>query len=267
MDVDLKTVYDAIVVGSGAAGGMATYILANHGLKVLLLEAGKKQDLTKELHSMQWPYDHPRRGMHAAGLPCAEFQRVHISQAALCERQPYNHVYSYVQGWNGVRLFEEHRSRREGQPVLPAPITPGCARALLGGKTAIWGRLALRLSDYDFKAASRDGYGMDWPISYADIEPYYDKVDMLLGISGHKENLPYLPDGIFQRASRLKPAEMMLRESLQKSRTHSHAVSRGRDDRPIEAREVSDATVSGAARATGTSAGAISTRRLLLPRR
>ena len=83
----------------------------------------------------------------------------------------------------------------------------------VGGKTNIWGRLALRLSDYDFKAESRDGFGEDWPICYADIAPYYDKVDLYLGISGHKENLPYLPDSLFQRAIRLNPAEIQLREA------------------------------------------------------
>jgi choline dehydrogenase-like flavoprotein len=86
----------------------------------------------------------------------------------------------------------------------------------LGGKTAIWGRLALRLSDYDFKAKSRDGYGEDWPISYADIAPYYDKVDLYLGIGGHKENLPHLPDSLFQRSPRLNPSEVRLRQSLKK---------------------------------------------------
>ena len=86
----------------------------------------------------------------------------------------------------------------------------------LGGKTNIWGRLALRLSDYDFKAKSHDGYGEDWPISYADIEPYYDRVDRYLGISGVKENLPHLPDSIFQRPTRLNAAEVTLRESLKK---------------------------------------------------
>ena len=86
----------------------------------------------------------------------------------------------------------------------------------LGGKTNIWGRLALRLSDYDFKAASRDGYGEDWPISYADIEPYYDRVDNYLGISGLKENLPHLPDSLFQRPNKLMAGEMMLRQSLEK---------------------------------------------------
>jgi len=84
----------------------------------------------------------------------------------------------------------------------------------LGGKTNIWGRLALRLSDYDFKAKSRDGYGDDWPISYKDIQPYYDRVDLYLGISGVKENLPYLPDSLFQRPTRLAAAEVTLRNSL-----------------------------------------------------
>ena len=61
-DADLKRVYDSVIIGSGAAGGMAAHVLTSHGMKVLLLEAGKKLDIDKELKSMQWPYDHPRRG-------------------------------------------------------------------------------------------------------------------------------------------------------------------------------------------------------------
>jgi choline dehydrogenase-like flavoprotein len=85
---------------------------------------------------------------------------------------------------------------------------------VLGGKTNIWGRLALRLSDYDFKGKTHDGYGEDWPIAYADLEPYYDKVDLLLGISGHKENLPHLPDSLFQRPNKLTFAEVKMRNAL-----------------------------------------------------
>jgi len=87
----------------------------------------------------------------------------------------------------------------------------------LGGKTNIWGRLALRLSDFDLKAKSHDGYGEDWPISYADLAPYYDKVDLYLGIAGHPEGLAHLPDSRFQRTTRLNPGEVMLRESLARS--------------------------------------------------
>lgn len=215
MEVDLKTVYDAIVVGSGAAGGMATYILANHGLKVLLVEAGKKMDFTKELHSMQWPYDHPRRGMMPPGDHALTFNEYTFRKPPYAKGSTYNHVYSYVQGWNGSDYSKNIVVDEKANPTTGTNYAWVRAR-VLGGKTAIWGRLALRLSDYDFKAASRDGYGMDWPISYADIEPYYDKVDRLLGISGHKENLPYLPDSIFQRAVKFTPAEIMLRHKLQK---------------------------------------------------
>jgi choline dehydrogenase-like flavoprotein len=87
----------------------------------------------------------------------------------------------------------------------------------LGGKTNIWGRLALRLSDYDFKAKSHDGYGEDWPIGYADLAPYYDRVDRYLGISGHPEMLSHLPDSLFQRSTRLAPGEVKLRQSLARS--------------------------------------------------
>ena len=76
------------------------------------------------------------------------------------------------------------------------------------------------MSDYDFKAASRDGFGDDWPISYADISPYYDKVDTLLGISGTRENLPQLPDSIFQRAVKLNCGEQILRKSIAKMGRH-----------------------------------------------
>jgi choline dehydrogenase-like flavoprotein len=214
-NVDLNTTYDAIVVGSGAAGGMATWVLANHGLKVLLLEAGKQQDLTKELHSMEWPYNHPRRGMLPPGSHALNFNEYTIRKPPYARGMTFNHVYSYVENWNGADYSKNIVVDEKDHPYTGTNYAWVRAR-LLGGKTAIWGRLALRLSDYDFKAASRDGYGMDWPISYADIEPYYDKVDRLLGVSGHKENLPWVPDGIFQRAIKLNPGEVKLRESMQK---------------------------------------------------
>ena len=91
---------------------------------------------------------------------------------------------------------------------------------VLGGKTNLWGRVALRMSDYDFKAASRDGFGDDWPISYADISPYYDKVDTLLGISGTKENIPQLPDSLFQRALKLNCGEQILKKAIAKMGRH-----------------------------------------------
>lgn len=213
--VDLKKVYDAIVIGSGAAGGMAAHVLTAHGMKVLLLEAGKNLNVTKELHSMEWPYDHPRRGEMPPGFHALSRNEYTIRNPPYAQGAKYPHVMSYVQGWTGTDYSKNIVVDEKDHPYTGTKYAWVRARCV-GGKTNIWGRLALRLSDYDFNAKSRDGFGEDWPISYADIAPYYDKVDLYLGISGHKENLPYLPDSIFQRPIKLTAAELKLRASLAK---------------------------------------------------
>ena len=210
---DLGITYDAIVVGSGAAGGMAAHVLTTHGMQVLLLEAGKKLPIEKELKSMEWPYEHPRRGAMPPDSHALRYNEYNIRQPPYAKGVNAKHVYSYVQSWGSSDYSKNIVVDEKDHPYTGTQYAWVRARAL-GGKTNIWGRLALRLSDYDFKAASHDGYGEDWPISYADIEPYYDLVDRYLGISGHKENLPYLPDSIFQRSTRLNASEVMLREKL-----------------------------------------------------
>jgi len=212
-EVDLTTTYDAIVVGSGAAGGMAAHVLTSKGLKVLMLEAGKKLNVEAELRSMQWPYEHPRRGDAPPGFHALSFNEYNIRKPPYAQKSAYKHVYSYVGGWGGSDYVKNILVDEKDHPYSGTPYAWVRARAL-GGKTNIWGRLALRLSDYDFKAKSRDGYGEDWPISYADIEPYYDRVDRYLGISGHKEGLPHLPDSLFQRPNKLTAAEVKLRNAL-----------------------------------------------------
>jgi choline dehydrogenase-like flavoprotein len=212
-EVDLTKTYDAVVVGSGAAGGMAAHILTSHGLKVLLLEAGSYQDTSKILHSMEWPYDHPRRGnmppdYHA--LTAAEYK---FRPRPYAQNSPYKKVTSYVQGWGGTDYSKTLVVDEKENPTTGTPYAWVRSR-VVGGKTNIWGRLALRLSDYDFKAKDHDGYGENWPISYADIEPYYDRVDRYLGVSGFPENLPWLPDGKFQRPIRLTYSELHLRNTL-----------------------------------------------------
>jgi choline dehydrogenase-like flavoprotein len=214
-NVDLKKTYDAIVVGSGAAGGMAAHVLTSQGMSVLMLEAGKKLDINKELKSMEWPYEHPRRGQMPPGHHALSLNEYNIRQPPYAAGSKFPAVYSYVQGWGGNDYSKNIVVNEKDHPYTGTNYAWVRAR-LLGGKTNIWGRLALRLSDYDFKAKSRDGHGDDWPISYKDIEPYYDKVDLYLGISGVKENLPHLPDSIFQRPTRLNAAEVTLRNSMKK---------------------------------------------------
>src|SRR5579872_3657875 len=212
---DLRLTYDAVVVGSGAAGGMAAHVLTSHGMKVLLLEAGKKLPIERELKSMQWPYDHPRRGELPPGSRALAYNEYTIRKPPYARGLPNKHVYSYVENWGGADYSKNIVVDEKDHPYTGTNYAWVRARCL-GGKTNIWGRLALRLSDYDFKAASRDGFGDDCPISYADIAPYYDKVDLYLGITGVKENLPYLPDSIFQRPTKLNCAEVTLKQGIQK---------------------------------------------------
>ncbi|MBI2536673.1 MAG: GMC family oxidoreductase [Gemmatimonadetes bacterium] len=212
-DVDLSRTYDAVIVGSGAAGGMAAHVLTTHGMQVLLLEAGRQLPIERELRSMEWPYDHPRRGALPPGSHGLSFNEYTIRQPPYARGTAFQHVYSYVGGWSGGDYAKNILVDEKDHPYTGTRYAWVRARCL-GGKTNIWGRLALRLSDYDFKAKSHDGYGEDWPISYADLAPYYDQVDRYLGVSGVKENLPHLPDSLFQRPTKLNFGEVKLRERL-----------------------------------------------------
>lgn len=163
-------VYDAVIVGSGAGGGMAAKVLADAGLNIAVLEAGPNWDPAQEEYRTQlrWPWESPRRG---AGTRRAfgDFDAAYGGWEI--EGEPYTRV-------EGTE-FDWFRSR------------------MLGGRTNHWGRISLRFGPRDFKRKSIDGLGDDWPISYDDVHPYYNKVDKLIGIFGTKENLPNEPDGFF----------------------------------------------------------------------
>jgi choline dehydrogenase-like flavoprotein len=212
-EVDLARVYDAIVVGSGAAGGMAAYVLTRHGLDVLMLEAGKRLDIENELRSTEWPWEHPRRGAMPPGFHALDLNEYTVKHPPYAQGAVHDKVVSYLGGGDGSDYTRNILVDEKDHPTTGSRFAWVRARCL-GGKTNVWGRLALRLSDYDFKAASRDGYGQDWPISYADVAPYYDRVDRTLGISGHPEGLPWMPDGIFMKPLKLNAAEIHLRKRL-----------------------------------------------------
>ncbi len=203
-----------LIVGSGAAGGMAAHVLTAHGLDVLMLEAGQQVDFDEEVRSMEWPYHHPRRGKLPPDtyvLDEADYKRLKPPYAQSFGR--YTNVMNWQQLGEGPDYTKKFFVNEKDHPYTGTNFSWVRSRAL-GGKTNVWGRLALRLSDYDFKAASRDGYGDDWPIDYADVAPYYDRVDRYLGISGVTENLPWLPDSIYQRPIKFNPAETHMRGAL-----------------------------------------------------
>ncbi len=217
--IDLRRMWDVIVVGSGAAGGMAAHALTVHGLNVLMLEAGRQVDTTQTLKSMQWPYEHPRGGRLPPDtyvLDESDYKKFAPPYARNFGR--YTNVMNWQQLGEGPDYTKELFVNEHDHPYTGTQFSWVRSRTL-GGKTNVWGRLALRLSDYDLKAASRDGYGVDWPISYADIQPYYDRVDRYLGISGVVENLPWLPDSIYQRPMRLNAAEVHMRGRLKEKKS------------------------------------------------
>jgi choline dehydrogenase-like flavoprotein len=158
--------YDVIVVGSGAGGGMAAYLLAINGLKVLVLEAGRNYDPVRETPMFQLPKDAPLRG---AGT----------------SHKPFGFYDATVDGGWQV----------PGEPYTTAPGNEFLwwRSRMLGGRTNHWGRISLRMGEYDFKPKTRDGLGIDWPIEYKDLAPYYDKTEMLVGIYGGDEDLENTP--------------------------------------------------------------------------
>lgn len=210
--------YDVIVVGSGAAGGMAAFQLATAGIKVLLLEAGRLLDTTREYRTMEWPYASMRRGRlppDEIALGAAEYNMIDRPYGTAARFEKYRALKSYA-----ANTFTRNWLVNEKEHPTTGTKYAWVRARVLGGKTNLWGRVSLRLSDYDFKAASRDGFGEDWPIGYADIAPYYDKVDVLLGISGTRENLPQLPDSIFQRPLKLNCGEMLVKRAIAKMGRH-----------------------------------------------
>ncbi len=169
-------VYDAIVVGSGAGGGMAGYVLAHAGLKVLMLEAGPYFDPAKDALQLRWPWESPRRGASTT-RPFGDFD------AAFGGWQLEGEPYTKVAGTE----FEWFRAR------------------MLGGRTNHWGRISLRMGPDDFKPT--DGVTDEWPITYDEVKPYYDRIDRMIGIYGTVEGIRNEPDGVF-----LKPPKPRLNE-------------------------------------------------------
>ena len=161
--------YDTIIVGSGAGGGMAAYVLANAGLKVCLIEAGPNFDPAINSAQLKNPWESPRRGASTKFRPFGDFDGCYWGWDI--DGEPYTQ--------SGSSNWEWWRAR------------------MVGGRTNHWGRISLRFGPKDFKRRSIDGLGDDWPIGYEDVKPYYDKIDKMIGVFGTNEGLPNDPDGFF----------------------------------------------------------------------
>ena len=165
-----KSSYDVIVVGSGAAGGQSAYTLCMDGAKVLMLEAGRKYVPETETPMFQTPDLAPLGGVSTPHKPFG-FYDATVDGGWEVPGEPY------------VRASQEDAGRFEWWRAR-----------MLGGRTNHWGRISLRNGPYDFKPRARDGLGFDWPIGYADVAPYYDKVELLIGVYGSNEGLENTPN-------------------------------------------------------------------------
>lgn len=200
--------YDAIVVGSGATGGWAAKRLSEAGLQVVLLEAGRNvspREFTEHKPAFELKY------RNFAGAGAWRKTRPVQTQCYACTEYNYDWFVNDLEN-----------------PYSTPPDKPFTWQRLriVGGRTLCWGRQSYRLSDLDLKAASHDGYGQDWPISYRDLVPFYDIVEEYVGISGAAEGNDVLPDGHFLPPMNMTCGEVHFRKST--ARNFGRTVTIGR---------------------------------------
>ncbi|SEN46146.1 Choline dehydrogenase [Sphingomonas gellani] len=190
--------FDAIVIGSGVSGGFAAKELTEKGLRVLMLDRGAMVE-----HGEGYTYD---------GKPAYEVPARNIMPKALVESDYFIARHGYVAPSN-QKFYNDDRlnpyAYDEGEKFYW--IRPGA----VGGKSLIWGRWSFRWAPADFEANKRDGIDGEWPIGYDDVAPWYKYVENYIGVSGSRENLPYLPDSEFMPPVPMNVAEQWLKGRLE----------------------------------------------------
>ena len=211
LDTKNKNTYDAIVVGSGISGGWAAKELCEKGLKVLLLERGRE-------------IKHIKDYKNALKAPWELEHRNKVSKA-IKEKFP-------VQSSEGNYPINEANQ----DFWLPEDVSPYISKkpfdwyrgAGVGGKSLLWGRMVFRWSDFDFEANVREGIAIDWPIRYKDIEPWYAYVEKFIGVSGSYEQIPHMPDSVFQPAMQMNCAEENFKEKMKAKYGRDRIITMGR---------------------------------------
>ena len=191
-----EEVYDAIVVGTGITGGWAAKELCENGLKTLVLERGPMVKHIKDYKTMNddvWDYE--------------------LKGELSKEDKKKQHIQARI-GWAPKEDVKHFFVNDLDHPYVETKRFDWIRGYQVGGRSLTWGRQSYRWSDLDFEANKKDGIGVDWPVRYTDIAPWYDKVEQYIGVSGQNLGLKHLPDGKFQPPMALNCVEVDLQKSI-----------------------------------------------------
>lgn len=214
------TDFDAIVVGSGMSGGMSAKELTEKGLTVLVIERGPEIIPQRDYTDNNAPWD------------SANFDNVAQDEITQHYAKQYAGVAYAIKESNKHFWVKDDEHPYEEAEGTSYDWLRGYHTA---GRSIMWSRQVYRLSDLDFEANQKDGYGVDWPVRYQDIAPWYEKVETFMGIAGSAEGLPQLPDSVFQPAFELTDAEKALKAKVETSFPERHVI-------PARVAHLTDAT-------------------------
>src|SRR6187431_151978 len=189
--------YDAIVVGSGISGGWAAMELCKKGLKTIVLERGRQVEHIKDYPTTNLaPWELLHRNQNTRKIK----EDQHIQVRGFCNEanslffvNDKEHPYVQKKPYDWIRGYH------------------------VGGRSLMWGRQCYRWSDVDFEANAKDGHGVDWPIRYSDLAPWYDYVESFIGVSGNADGVAHLPDGKFLPAMEMNCVEKSFKEVSEKN--------------------------------------------------
>ena len=197
--------FDAIVIGSGITGGWAAKELCEKGLKVLMLERGRNIEHIKDYPTATtptWEFE------HRDNLTQEDRKNFFVQTRHYSIREDNKHFYI---------------NDREN-PYIETKKYDWVRADVVGGRSLLWARASYRWSDLDFEANLRDGHGVDWPIRYKDLAPWYDYVESFIGVSGNKDGVPHLPDGKFQPPFEMNVVEKYFKQKIESKWNDRHVI-------------------------------------------